>query len=331
MSEHTNRRSFLTLLGTSAAAWPLAAKAQKRPAMPVVGFLHLFSAEGGATTLAAFRAGLGDSGYVEGRNIAMEVRWADNQPDRLPALAADLVRRRVAAIVTASLPAARAAKAATTTIPLVFALGEDPVKEGLVPSLNLPNGNLTGVTTFSNQLLGKRFGILHDIVPKSAPFALLVNSDNENAESDTKDAQAAADALGRRLRVMTARTESELDAAFAVLAQQRIGGLQVNVDGFFIARRVQIAALAARYSIPAMYDRREFAAAGGLMSYGADRALTTRQTGIYIGRILKGEKPADLPVQQPTKFEFIINLRTAKALGLDIPPGVLAIVDEVVE
>jgi putative ABC transport system substrate-binding protein len=263
--------------------------------------------------------------------VVIEPRWADNEPDRLPSLVTDLVLRQVAAIVVASPPAARAAQAVTTTIPIVFTIGEDPVKEGIVAGFNRPSGNITGFTNFGNQLFGKRFGILDQIVPKGAPFAFLVNPANANTEPDTKEAQAATNALGRQLRVLTARTDIELDAAFAALTKPRTGGLQVGIDGLFLARRSEITALAARHAVPVIYDRREFLAVGGLMSYGPDRLDTGRQAGVYVARILKGEKLADLPVQQSTKFDFIINLKTAKTLGLDIPPGVLAIANEVIE
>jgi putative ABC transport system substrate-binding protein len=331
LSRHTKRREFIALLGGAVSAWPLATRAQQRPAMPVVGYLSMFAAVAGAIGLAAFRKGLGEQGYVDGRTVAIEPRFADNTPARLPALAADLVRLPVAAMFVGTPPAARAAIAITKTIPIVFNMGEDPVKEGLVTSLNRPGGNVTGFTDFGNGLIGKRLGILHEIVSKTAPFALLVNAINPNAEPDTNDARAAAAALGRRLTVLTASTTNELDAAFATMAQQHIGAVHVGLDGFFLAQREQIAALAARHAIPAIYPWREFPPAGGLMSYGSDRVAMARQASIYVARILRGEKPADLPVQQATKFEFVINLRTAKALGLDIPSGVLAIVDEVIE
>jgi putative ABC transport system substrate-binding protein len=319
------RRQFITLLG-SAAAWPLAARAQQR-ALPVVGFLGL-----GATEVpAAFRKGLAEAGFVEGRNVAIEFRSAQNEVDRLPELAADLVRRRVDAIIAGSPPAARAAKAATASIPIVFSMGEDPVKEGIVPSLNRPGGNVTGVSDFSNQLAAKRLGLLHDTMPRAAVLALLVNPTNPNAEPDTKDAQAAANALGLELRVLTASTEHELEATFTTIVQRRVGALLVGIDPFFRNRPELLVTLASRYAVPALYERRDFAAAGGLMSYGTDPSEASRQTGIYVGRILKGAKPGDLPVQQSTKFELVINLRTAKALGLTIPPGVFAIADEVIE
>jgi putative ABC transport system substrate-binding protein len=319
------RREFITLLG-GAVGWPLAAGAQQ-PAMPVVGFLSLGLPE----APAELRHGLAEAGYVEGRNLTIEFRGAQNEATRLPELAADLVRHRVAVIVAGSPPAARAAKAATATIPIVFSMGEDPVKEGIVANLNRPGGNVTGFTTFSNQLAGKRLGLLHDAVPQAAVLGLLVNPTNQNAGPDTKDAQAAADALGRELRVLTASTERDFETAFAAMIQQRVGALMVGIDPFFRTRPKQLVTLAARHAIPAIYEQRDFATAGGLMSYGTEPLESMRQISIYVGRILKGEKPGDLPVQQSTKFEFVINLKTAKALGLDIPPGVFAIANEVIE
>jgi putative ABC transport system substrate-binding protein len=325
------RRDFITLLGAAAAAWPLAARAQQ-PAMPVVGYLNPGPPAVNGDPVTSFRRGLGEGGYVEGRNLAIEYRWAELRYDRLPELAADLVRRRVAVIFATGGSAVPAAKAATATIPIVFQMGEDPVKEGIVASLNRPGGNITGFSNFSNVLFSKRIGLLREIAPKAEAFAFLANPNNPNAAPDTKDVQAAAAAAGRRLEVLTAGSESELDAAFAAMALRQVGGVIVGVDpNFFLTVRAQIAALEIRYGIPAIYNSREFPAAGGLMSYGTDRLVPYRQAGIYVGRILKGEKPGDLPVQLPTKFEFVINLRTAKALGLDIPPGVLAITDEVIE
>jgi putative tryptophan/tyrosine transport system substrate-binding protein len=281
--------------------------------------------------LAALRKGLGEVGYVDGRNVAIEQRYGANEPERLPALAADLVRSRVAVLVAGSPPAARAAQAATATIPIVFTMGEDPVAEGIVTSLNRPGANITGFTDFSNQLIGKRLEVLHKIVPNAARLAHLVNPINSNAEHDAKEAQVAADALGRPLVLLRASSERDLDAAFAAIVQQQIGGLLVGVDGVFFSRSAQIAALAARYAIPAVYERREYPLAGGLISYGADRTEINRLAATYVGRILKGEKPADLPVQQSTKIDLVINLKTARTLGLTIPETLLATADEVIQ
>jgi putative ABC transport system substrate-binding protein len=323
------RREFISLFG-GAAAWPIAARAQQRP-MPVIGVLHMAYPHSSAPMVAAFRQGLGETGFVEGRNVSIEYRWAEGQLERIPTLAADLVQRQVAVIFTGGPPPVRALKTLTTTIPVVFIMGEDPVKEGLVASLNRPGGNVTGYSHFTNLLFGKRLRLLHECVPKDAAFGFLVNPENPNAEPDTKDAQIAADALGRQLHVFKAKTERDFDPAFEHMGRLRVGGLCVNTDGLFIDRREQIIALAERRSIPAIYDQREFPVEGGLMSYGASQVDSWRQGGIYVGRILKGEKPGDLPVQQSTKFDFVINLKTAKALGIDIPPGILAIVDEVIE
>jgi putative ABC transport system substrate-binding protein len=321
------RRSFLTLLGGAAAAWPLAAGAQQR-AMPVVGFLNLGYPS--SSRPAGLLEALSEHGYVEGRSVAFEYRWAEGQFDRLPALAADLVRRRVAVIVTVSPPGVVAAKAASATIPIVFSMGQDPVKEGLVASLNRPGGNTTGFTTFSNQLVPKRLELLRELVPKAAVLGLLVNPSNPNSDPDIRDVQAAADAFGLRLAVLTASTEGELEMAFAAAAQQQLGALLVGVDTLFRNRREHIVALAARHAVPAIYERRDFVDAGGLMSYGTIDD-DGRQIGIYIARILKGAKPADLPVQQPTKFQFVLNLKTAKALRLEVPTSILLRTDEVIE
>ena len=312
------------------SGWPLAARAQQS-AMRVVGFLHPGSANANELEVSGFRQGLKETGFVESHNVAIEYRWTDGQFDRFPALAIELVRRSVDVIFAVSPPAVLAIKAQTATIPVVFSIGEDPVNEGLVPSFNRPGGNVTGFSNFGNQLFAKKLGLLHDTVTKAAVFGLLVNPTNPNAEPDTHDAQAAAGALGLELRVFTASTEGELEPAFAAMARLRVGGLLVNVDGLFISRRGRIAALAANYAVPAIYERRQFPAAGGLMSYGASEAEGYRQCGVYVGRILNGAKPADLPVQQLTKLNLVINLKTAKALGLEIPPGVLAIADEVIE
>jgi putative ABC transport system substrate-binding protein len=325
------RRDFITLLGGAAAAWPLAARAQ-RPAVPVIGYLSPGVQAASVDSVASFRRGLGESGYVEGRNVAIEYRWADNNLDRLPALAADLVRLRVAAIFAGGLIGPQVAKAATASIPIVFQMGEDPVREGVVPNLNRPGGNVTGFSNFSNVLFSKRLGLLRDIAPRAETFAFLVNPNNPNAEPDTKEVQAATAAAGRQLEVLTAGSERELETAFAAMAQKQVGGVIVGVDpSFFLTVRAQIAALEIRHAIPAIYNRREFPAAGGLMSYGIDPLVPYQQSGVYVGRILNGEKPGDLPVQLPTKFEFIINLKTAKALGLTVPDTLFALADEVLE
>jgi putative tryptophan/tyrosine transport system substrate-binding protein len=321
------RREFITLLGGAAATWPLAARAQQ-PAMPVVGYLSVAST---ASRLAGFRKGLNEQGYIDGHNVAIEIRDTD-QYDRLPALAAELVRRRVAVIVTAGPNgAAQVAKSATATIPIVFLIGGDPVGAGLVASLNRPGGNLTGVTFLGNELGPKRLELLRELVQQATTIAFLVNPATSQTEVNTRNMQTVARSVGQQIIVLNASTTSEIDAAFATLGQQRAGGLLVNNDGFFVSRRDQIVALAARQGIPAVYFAPEFTAAGGLMSYSDDRVESYRQAGLYVGRILKGDKPADLPVLQPTKFEFVINLKTAKALGLEFPPSFHLRATEVIE
>ena len=326
------RREFITLLGGAAATWPVGARAQQ-PAIPVVGFLHTGSPEPFANLVAVFRKGLSETGHVEGQTVAIEYRWAQNDYKRLPELAADLVRRRVAVIATPiGMEAALAAKAATTTIPIVFSVGTDPVQTGLVASLNRPGGNITGIANLTAELTGKRLGLLHELLPRAARFGVLVNPNNPvTTRSAVADAQPAAAAIGRQIEVVSAGTDRDIDTAFATLVQTRTDALLVNADPLFVGRRVQVTTLAARHVLPTIYPVREFADAGGLMSYGPSNAERYRQVGIYTGRILKGEKPADLPVMQPTKLEFIINLPTARVLGLDMPPMLLARADEVIE
>jgi putative tryptophan/tyrosine transport system substrate-binding protein len=322
------RRAFISLIAGAAVAWPLAAHAEQRP---VIGFLSGSSPESFAPGFAALRQGLQEAGLVEGRNVAIEPRWARGEYGRLPGLAADLVRQPAAVIVTQTLPAALAAKAATTTIPVVFVIGEDPVEVGLVHTLNRPGGNITGLSNFMNLLGAKRLELLAETVPNANALALLVNPNNPNAEPDARSLQAAAQALGRRIEVLKAGSDPELEVAFAAIAEQRLGALFVNIDSFFAAHAGQIVALAARHRVPASYPLRHFVAAGGLMSYDANFADAFRRAGVYAGRILKGEKAADLPVLQPTRFQLAINLNTGRALGLDIPAKLLALADEVIE
>lgn len=325
------RRNFIALVGSAAAAWPLPARAQQ-PTMPVVGFLSIAAPLPFAHLVAAFRRGLQDAGFVEGRNIAIEYRWAEGQYDRLPALAADLVRRQVAVIVTSGGDnPALAAKAATATIPIVFTIGDDPVRIGLVASLARPGSNATGVNIFTVELVEKRLGLLLDVVPAASPVALLSNPNFAPAAANMREAQITLRRVGKDFIIFDARTEGEIDAAFAQMAQVRPGALLVGSDPFFNSRREQITALAARHAIPTIYEWREFAEASGLMSYGTNLVEAYRLQGVYAGRIIKGEKAADLPVVQLSKFELVINLKSAKALGLAIPPGVLAIADKVIE
>ena len=324
------RREFIAGLG-SAAAWPLAARAQQTP-MPVIGFLNAASPGPLRQQIAAFREGLKESGYVEGHNVAVEYSWAEGQYDRLPALAADLARRQVSVIVSGGgAPAVLAVKAATTTIPIVFTAGADPVASGFVTSLNRPDGNVTGVYHFNSGLEAKRLGLLHEIVPKAMTIGVLVNPNFLDAERQLRDVQEAAVRLGVQLVVVRANAESDFNAAFSTVVQQRAGALLVCASPYFNTRREQLVILAARHALPAIYEWRDFAAAGGLMSYGTSLADAYRQAGVYAGRILKGAKPADLPVVQVTRFELVINLAAAKALGIEVPPGLSARADEVLE
>ena len=325
------RREFITLLGT-AATWPLAARAQQQ-AMPVIGWLHSPSAAGFANFVAAFKKGLSEAGYIDGQNVAIEYRWGEDHNERLPALAAELVRQQVTVIVTpGSTAAALAARAATTTIPIVFLTGADPVKIGLVASHNRPGGNVTGISDIGVELGAKRLGLLHELLPRAARFAVLVNPDNPFiTEPFVTELRTAASNIERHIEVVTARTNSEIDTAFATLLKNQADAFLVSPDSLFVARRVQLTTLAARHALPALYHRRELAEAGGLMSYGSNLTDQFRQTGVYAGRILKGEKPAEMPVQLPTRFEFVINLQTAKTLGIEIPATLLARADEVIE
>jgi putative ABC transport system substrate-binding protein len=329
------RREFITLVGGSlvggaAASWPRAARAQQ-PAMPAIGYLSGGRLEGQTDTTAAFKQGLSETGYIEGKNVAIEYRWANGQYEQLPALAADLVHHQVAVIATVTPVAALAAKQATTSIPIVFTTGSDPVRDGIVPSLNRPGGNITGATFFSNLLTAKRLELLHQLVPNANVIAVLLNPKNLNVELEKKETQEAARALGLQLVPVQASTEREIDDLFANLAQQHVGGVLASGDVLFSDRRQQIAELAVRHTVPTCFAGRLQVVAGGLMSYGARNTDTFRQAGNYVGRILKGEKPSELPVQQPTKFEFVINLKTAKALGLTIPHNLLVLADEVIE
>jgi putative tryptophan/tyrosine transport system substrate-binding protein len=331
MHRAVKRRDFIALIGGAAVAWPLAARAQQ-PAMPVIGFLNPSSADGWESRLRAFRQGLKDEGFVEGENVAGEYRWAENQFDRLSALAAELVHRQVAVIVTTGSPAAAlAAKAATTTIPLVFGVPEDPVRSGLVASLARPGGNATGINFFSIELVAKRLEILREMVPATTRIAVLINPADAAAETMLKDVEAATRAMGLQIQLLNANTSHEIDAAFATFVRERPDALFVSGGPLLLSRRVQLALLAARYAVPASYGAREYVEIGGLMSYGANVADAYRQVGVYAGRILKGAKPADLPVVQSTKFELVINAQAARVLGLTVPPTLLARATEVIE
>jgi putative tryptophan/tyrosine transport system substrate-binding protein len=322
------RREFITLLGGAAVTWP--AQAQQ-PVTPVIGFLHGASLGSYVPMVVAFRHGLSETGYDEGRNVAIEFRWAENHYDRLPELAADLVRRQVSVIAAFTANAAGAAKTATTNIPIVFETGNNPVTAGFVASLNRPGGNLTGVTTLTVLLGAKRLELLHELVPKATVIGILVNPSNASAELITKDLRAATGALGLQTSVQSASSERDLDTAFTALVQQGVGAIVIGSDPFFNNRSNQLAALAVRHRVPMMCPLREYAVAGGLMSYGTSLTDVYRQIGVYTGRILKGEKPADLPVIQPSKFEFVVNLKTAKALGLEVPLQFQQRADEVIE
>ncbi len=323
------RREFITLIGGAAAAWPLAARAQQ-PTMPVVGFLNTRAPGEDTHLLAAFRQGLSETGYVEGKTVAIEYRWAEGHNDRLPALAADLVRRRVT-VIAANSQATIAARAATTTIPIVFITGADPVQVGFVASLNRPGGNLTGVASLDTELGRKRLQLLHELLPKAGTIAALVNPTFPGSDIQARDLQAAASTLGLKLHILHASTERDINTAFATLARLQASGLVIGNDPFFTSWSEQLAALALRHAVPAIYEFRAFVAAGGLMSYGPRIADLYRLVGVYTGRILKGEKPADLPVQQSTSVELIINLKTAKALGLTVPLPLLGRAEEVIE
>jgi len=331
MTVTIGRRELLAALGGAVAAWPRAARAQQ-PALPVVGFIRTTSADDSLKLVEAFRRGLGEAGYVEGRNVLIEYRYAQGQIDRLPALAADLVTRRVAVLAaTGGTVSARAAKAATSTIPVVFTTGDDPVKAGLVASLSRPGGNVTGVSVFTARLGAKRLALLHELIPAATTIAILLNPKNPDSEDEAKDVQEAARALGVEILVLYAGTENEIDAAFTKLVEQRTGALMLGADTFFTSQRARIATLSTYLRIPTADSVREFPEAGGFASYGASLAGVYRQAGVYVARILKGDKPADLPVLLPTAFEFVINLKTAKTLGLEVPPDVSARADEVIE
>jgi putative tryptophan/tyrosine transport system substrate-binding protein len=329
MTTSIGRRRFVATLG-GAAAWPLYARAQQ-PAMPVIGYLTLGSPGQSVDSVTGFRKGLSEMGYVDGRNVAIEFRWAQNDFAKLPELAADLVRRRVAVIVAGGTAAPLAAKALTNTIPIVFSAAGDPVQSGIVPSLNRPGGNVTGISVMDAELGAKRLGLLHELLPRATRFAALINPNSPIAEGEIADLRAAAATIGREIEVFYAGTNAEIDTAFASLVQKRADALLVSPQALFSGRRAQILGLAARYAVPAIYDFRAYVAEGGLMSYGPIPSDPPRQLGIYTGRILKGEKPADLPIMRSTRFEFIINLQTAKLLGIEVPPTLLALADEAIE
>jgi putative ABC transport system substrate-binding protein len=324
------RRKFITLLGGAAAAWPVAAQGQQ-PAMPVIGFLRPTPAAGFEYILNAFRQGLTDAGFVEGKNVAIEYHWADNQPDRLPGLAADLVRRQVAVIVGAGGRVPHAVKAATATTPIVFVVGADPVRTGLVASLNRPGGNITGVVFMVAALAAKLLGLLHELVPTASVVAVLRDPNYLEFEAESRDLEEAGRAVRRQILMVNAAREREFNAAFATIVQAGAGGLLIGVSPFFLSQRRQLVALAGRHALPTVYNQREYAEVGGLTSYGPSQTDAYRRAGMYVGRILKGERPGDLPVELGTKFELVINLATAKAIGVEIPPALLALADEVIE
>jgi putative tryptophan/tyrosine transport system substrate-binding protein len=325
------RREFITLFGGAAAGWPLAARAQQ-PAMPVIGYLNAGAKDLTNFLFAAFHQGLSETGFVEGRNVAIEYRWAEGHYDRLPALAADLVRARVAVIAATGSPAAGlAAKTATTSIPIVFSSGSDPVKLGLVNSLSRPDGNLTGVNLYSAELITKQLDLLHELLPQAGNVAVLLNPAAPYAILEAEDARAAVRAHGQKLEIMQASTQRDIDASFAAIVQKRIDAVLIATDRLFAQNSDQIVTLSARYAVPVMHYLREYVAAGGLISYGTSFTEGYRQVGVYTGRILKGAKPGDLPVVQPTKFDLVINLKTAKALGLTVPPQLLGRADEIIE
>ena len=328
---HMRRREFITLIGGAAATWPLTARAQQS-AMPVVGFLSPGSPEAHAKFVAGFRKGLGEAGYVDGRNVAIEYRWAYGESGRLLELAADLVNRKVTVIAApGGVAGALAAKAATATVPIVFVTGSDPVADGLAVSLNRPGGNVTGITSMNTGLAVKQLGLLQQLLHRDARFAVLVNPKNPQTQSVIANLQAAASAMGRQVEILTASTKPEITPAFSDVVQKRANALLISADPLFASRPVQLATLAARHAMPTIYALREFAEAGGLMSYGSNFTDLFHQAGTYTGRVLKGEKPADLPILQATKFELVINLQTAEALGLTVPPTLLALADEVIE
>jgi putative ABC transport system substrate-binding protein len=326
----SNRRDFITLLGGAAVGWPLAARAQQ-PAMPVVGFLHYASPATLAHVAEAVRRGLKEAGYVEGQNVAIEYRWAEGHYDRLPALAADLVRRQVAVITAGGAVAAQAAKEATANIPIVFTSGADPVASGVIKSLSRPGANLTGVSLLAAEMAAKRLELIHDLLPKARTVAMMINPTFPGAESEMAEVEAAGRTIGMHIHDARATSPGDIDAALAIFSQLHVDAFIVGADGYFITRRDQLAALAARYAIAGIYPFPDFPQAGGLLSYGVSLADAYRQAGVLTGRVLKGAKPAELPVMQPTKCEFVLNLKTAKALGIEVPPTLLARADEVIE